>query len=339
MSHKRRSEPLAIISTDLAEHPVVRVWSSLGGPVPTRVELLRRAKSKPAIYRMVFEDTSHPAVFVKHSQRTGLELERRMYQDVLPRLPLTVPRYLGSCLDDEGLTWLFIEDVGAGEFLAGDPGHRVLAARWLGLMHGSAATRVAGVPFPDAGPARYLGHLHRGRERIRTNLGNPAMDDQDRAILNGMLERLDEVEARWPGVERACQGLPVTLVHGDMRKKNVRIGRGTGAPVLYGFDWEMAGWGVPAADLASACGRGATIRLDPETYVETVREFWPDFDAAAVSRLSVLGRIFQALAGAEWDGASLRFESTVCLLMPVSSMRIHDTTISGALAAGAGWLR
>jgi hypothetical protein len=164
------------------------------------------------------------------------------------------------------------------------------------------------------------------------------MDDQDRAILNGMLERLDAVEARWPGVERACDGLPVTLVHGDLRKKNVRIGGGEAAPVLYVFDWEMAGWGVPAADLSGAGGKGATLRVDSGTYLETVREYWPHLDAAAVSRLSVLGRIFQALAGAEWDGASLKFESTVCLLQPVSSMQIHDTALSDALAAGVEWL-
>ena len=333
-----RSAPLAVVSTDLADHPAVRAWDSLGGPAPAQVELWRRAKTKPAIYRMVFDGAGRPAVFVKESRRAGLELERRMYQEVLPLLPLSVPRYLGSCLDGDGSTWLFIEDVGAGEFVPDDPGHRALAARWLGLMHGSAATRVAGASFPDAGPARYLAHLHKGRERILTHFGNPAMDDQDRAILRGMLERLDEVEARWPGVERACQGLPVTLVHGDMRKKNVRIGGGKAAPILYGFDWEMAGWGVPAADLASAGARGVTIRLDPGTYLETVREFWPDLDAAAVSKLSVLGRIFQALAGAEWDGASLKFDSIVCLMQPVSSMQIHDTAISGALAAGAEWL-
>ena len=330
------SAPLAVATTNLADHPAVRAWDSLGGPAPARVEYWRRHKTKPAIYRMVFDDP-RPAVFVKQSRRSGLELERRIYEEVLPRLPLTVPRYLGSTVDAEGSTWLFIEDVGAGAFAPDDLRHHALAARWLALMHGPASTRIAGAAFPEAGPARYLAHLHEGRERIRRNLGNRAMDDQDRAILNGMLARLDEVEARWPGVERACQGLPVTLVHGDLRKKNVRIGGGE-PPVLYVFDWEMAGWGVPAADLSGAGGKGATLRVDSDAYLETVREFWPHLDAAAVSRLSVLGRIFQALSGAEWDGASLRFEDTLCLMQPVSSMQIHDTALTGALAAGAEWL-
>jgi hypothetical protein len=76
------------------------------------------------------------------------------------------------------------------------------------------------------------------------------------------------------------------------------------------------------------------------TYQETVRGLWRDVDLEAVRRLSIAGRIFQALAGIAWTAPELVFESGRHLIRPVSSIRIYRAQLDEALAAGAecmGW--
>jgi len=305
------------------------------------VEMLREAsRSKPALYRLIFEEPGRAPVYAKRSLTSDLALERTVYEDILPHLPLTVPRYFGSCRQSDGSTWLFVEDVGDCRLSDQTPEHRRLAAHWLGQLHRSAADDPRAARLPDVGPGRYLGSLRAGREGVRRNLGNRALTTADRTVLAGLLEQLDAVESLWPVIERACEGLPVTLVHGDFRPKNVRIRDAHQGTALYALDWEMAGWGVPAADLASAFGPGMTVPIDPEAYLETVRGRWPELDEGALRRLSILGRIFQALAGAEWASASLIFESDRHLIRPVGSMRVYRNHLGEALRAGAenlGW--
>ena len=318
-----------------------RAWRSLGGSPPATIEVLRESsRSKPALYRLIFDEPGRPAVYAKRSATSDLALERTVYQDILPHLPLTVPRCFGSCRESDGATWLFVEDVGDRRPSSEAPEERRVAARWLGLLHRSAADDPRAARLPDAGPGRYLASLRAGREGVRRNLGNRALTDADREILNGLLEQLDAVESRWPAIEQACQGLPVTLVHGDFRPKNVRIRDAHAGAALYVLDWEMAGWGIPAADLASAIGPAMTVAIDPETYLNAMRERWPDLDGRALQRLAILGRIFQALASADWGSSSLIFESVRHLLRPVGAMRHYRAHLVEGLRAGAehlGW--
>jgi hypothetical protein len=333
-----RKAPIAVESTNVAEHPAARAWVALGGDTPVRVELWRRARSKPGIYRLIFAHPRRPAVFAKQSQSAAMALELMIYQEILSRMPGTAPRFLGTCTDPDGFTWLFVEGVGDRKLSDENPEHRVLSARWLGRFHASAARQGLGAQLPDAGPSRYLGHLRAGRDAIRRHFANPGFAPEDLTLLTGVLEELDSLEARWPEIENTCRDMPVTLVHGDLRPKNVRIRSRRVTPALYAIDWEMAGWGVPAADLASACGPGPTLPIDANTYRTTMQEQWGSLDAADICRLSVLGRVFQALAGIDWAGASLKFDTRRYLLAPVSTMRVHRRQIAGALGEGSAWL-
>lgn len=331
--------PLAITTSDLAQDPAARAWASLGGSSPASVSLMREATwSKPAIHRLSFSAPGTPAVFAKRSHPAGLALERRIYETILPRLPVTVARYRGACEDNEGSAWMFVEDVGERCLSPADPQHRVLAARWLGILHRSAAEVVAAEPLPDAGPGRYLAHLRAGREEIRRQSGNRGLTQADREVLSAVLAQGDALESRWPQIERACEGCPVTLVHADFQSKNVRIRMADDGPVLFPIDWETAGRGVPAADLARASSRGLVMQIDSLTYEATVRERWPHMDAGAIRRLSIMGHVFQSLAGIQWACADLRFEDPRCLIRPVSSMRRYLAQISAALDAGEEWL-
>ncbi len=334
-----RNTPLTTTTSDIARDPAARAWATLGGAAPTSIALLRAAtRSKPAIHRLAFTTSETPAVFAKRFHPAGLALERRIYETILPRLPVTVARYRGACEDDDGSAWMFVEDVGERCLSPADPQHRVLAARWLGLLHRSAAEVVAAEALPDAGPGRYLSHLRTAHEEIRRYFGNRGLTPSDREVLSGVLAQGDALEARWPRIARACEDFPVTLVHADFQPKNVRIRKTDAGPVICPIDWETAGRGVPAADLALASSRGLVMQVDPATYEATVRERWPHLDDAAIRRLSIMGHVFQSLAGILWACADLRFEDPLCLVRPVSSMRLYLTQISAALDAGQDWL-
>ncbi|MGH7731397.1 MAG: phosphotransferase family protein [Candidatus Eiseniibacteriota bacterium] len=330
---------LAITTTDLDRHPAARAWESLGGAVPASVALLREAsRSKPAVHRLTFSAPGAPAVFAKRFHPAGLDLERRIYETILPRLPVTVAPYRGACVDDEGSAWMFLEDVGEACLSPRDPEHRALAGRWLGLLHRSAEKVVAAEILPDAGPGRYLAHLRQARAEIRQHAGNRGLTLEDRGVLNAVLAQGEALEARWSGIERACDGFPVTLVHADFQPKNVRIRTTETGPLICPIDWETAGRGVPAADLALASSRGLVMQIDPATYGATVREVWPHLDVASIRRLSILGHVFQSLAGIQWACADLRFETQLCLIRPLSQMRLYVAQIRAALEAGEEWL-
>lgn len=333
-----RNTPLAVTTCDLALHPAARAWMSLGGAMPASVALLREAtKSKPSLHRLTFTAPALVA-YAKCDHAGGLAVERRIYETILPRLPVTTAPYRGACVDDEGLTWLFVEDVGERCLSPVDPEHRRLAGRWLGLLHRSAAEIVAGEQLPEVGPRRYLAHLREARAEIRRCSGNRGLAPADREVLNEVLAEGEALERRWARIEQAYGEFPVTLVHGDFQSKNLRIHMGDRGPVLRPIDWEMAGRGVPAADLARASSPGLIMQVDPPAYGEVMRERWPLLDDAGIRRLSILGHLLKPLDGIFWSCADLRFEDPRCLVRPISSMRRYLTQIRAALAAGAEWL-
>jgi len=334
-----RSAPLAIESTNLNEHPAALAWSLLDRGVLSRVEMWRRpTRTSPSVYRLILAAEGEAAVFAKRFPPALPTLERSVYEEILPRLSVAAPRYRGACVAEDGATWMFLEDVGDRLMVPDDPAHRALAARWLGALHASGAAVNAEVRLPDAGPARYLAHLKSGRDIIQRHVWNPWLAAEDRPLLTGMVELLEALEARWSRVEQACAGLPVTLVHGDFRPKNVRIVGASGSESFCPFDWEMAGWGIPAADLGAAFGAGPTVPFDVATYRDAVGPVWAELDEDALRRASITGRIFQALASTDWACASFVVESERHMIRPVTSLRLCRTQLSEAIADGAGWL-
>src|SRR5437764_1331591 len=140
-------------------------------------------------------------------------------------------------------------------------------------MHTAAARVPAARGLPDGGPPRYLDHLRADLRTIRANLANPALTAGDAATLGRLASDLDRLEGAWVALERACTGLPATLVHGDLQRKNLYVRNGAGQSALYAIDWETAGWGIPAADLArpAAEDRGAAELERVKSHVYRVR--------------------------------------------------------------------
>src|SRR5262249_35098492 len=147
----------------LSEHPALRAWATLQAerPQPERVSVqVIRQKVKSAVYRLSSVAPGDGAVIAKRCPlATGL-IEHEVYTKVLPHLPVTALRCYGLVREDGGTCWLFLEEAGGKEYSPQDVGQRLLAGRWLGLLH-AAASNSAGpaARLPDRGPGRYLEHL------------------------------------------------------------------------------------------------------------------------------------------------------------------------------------
>ena len=318
-----RKAPAAVLSGELAWHPAVAAWRQLApdAPDPERIEVLRQGK-KSATYRLVEPTPGSASIIAQRACMAKALIERTVYEEILPHLPVTSPRYYGFRAEDPHFAWLFLEDIGDERHTATDCAQLALAGRWVGLMHTAAAQVPAARGLPDGGPPRYLDHLRAGLQTIRTNLANPALRADDAATLGRLASDLERLETAWAALECACTGLPATLVHGDLQRKNLYVRNGAGQSALYAIDWETAGWGVPAADLA---------RIDPPTYWSVVRSVWPDVRLEDVRRLGVVGRILRELVAIRWVSPQLAYDSPLYLSRPISWLRIMHDRLSDAV--------
>lgn len=293
--------PRAVLTTNVRAHPAVMAWLAVTGSerVPDSVEVLReRPVPHKGIYRLPGVGEGGTAVFVKRAVAEVILLERRIQEQILPLLPLTAPRYYGSCLDGS-YGWLFLEDVGGTRFSPSEPEHRRIAARWVATLHLAAARSGESSGLPVAGPPRYLRQLRDARAKIHACLGRWTFARAEVETLVAVLSTCDAIEARWPHVEAGCAGAPATLVHGDFQPKNAFVRSNGDGLQLFPIDWEMAGWGLPPVDLT---------RIDSAAYWRVVRETWPGVDFVTVERLARFGRVLEAVAAVDWECESLRLE-------------------------------
>jgi hypothetical protein len=327
MKPTARDAVIEVARDDMGGHPAVRAWSHLG---PTRVEpaslQVLRERSKSSIYRLRGVGAGGSSVIAKRSRSPAAAIERTIYEEVLPHLPVTSPHYYGSSEDHGDSHWFFLEDVGAARYSISNEEHFALAGRWLGRMHTSAAHGAAAARLreglPDGGPGRYLEHLRAGRRDILGNLSNPALTAEEVAVLEAVVSLQDRLERVWSRVEESCAGLPSTLVHGDFRPKNAYVRRDANGLQLFPIDWEMAGWGMPAADLT---------RVDLASYETIVREDWPGLDAPSLRRHASIGQVFRLLAAIGWESLSLKYDTRKYLLKPTTSMRVYRDKLPRAI--------
>ena len=318
-----RKPPAAVLSGNLGWHPAVAAWRELvpDAPDPERIEVLRQGK-KSTTYRLVESTPDAASIIAQRACMAKALIERTVYEEILPHLPVTSPRYYGFRAEDPHFAWLFLEDIGDERHTASDRAQLVLAGRWVGLMHTAAAHLPAARGLPDGGPPRYLDHLRGGLQTIRANLANPALTADGAATLGRLASDLDRLESAWAALACACAGLPATLVHGDLQRKNLYVRNDAGQTALYAIDWETAGWGVPAADLA---------RIDLPTYWSVVRSVWPDVRLEDVRRLGAMGRIFLELVGIRWVSPQLVYDSPLYLSRPMSWLRVMHGRLSDAV--------
>jgi aminoglycoside phosphotransferase (APT) family kinase protein len=304
MSKKRKH--VKVLRKNLLEHPAVRAWREIYSrrAEPTRIAVLKE-RHKSGVYRLEGAGPSGSAVIAKRCWQETAVRERTVYEEVLPHLPLPALCYYGFVAEPGGeFCWLFLEDAGKGEYSPGLKKHRRLAARWLGLVHTAAAGLEATVPLPERGPDHYREHLRSARRTLNTHLGNPALTGADVSVLEDLIARCDCLEGRWGDVKRFCQKMPRTLTHGDLAVKNVRVRTGAGEEMdLFPLDWETAGWGVPAVDLAQFTLN--SLSPDLPAYGAIVQRSWPNLNIQDLRQLAHLGTVFRLLAALDWAASTL----------------------------------
>src|SRR5947207_7283528 len=321
-------------------HPAVHAWRQLYPDAELlRITPLRVRRQKSTIYRLEGAGPDGSAVIAKRSQRSQRAyalIERTVYEKILPGLSVPSLRYYGFLEDsDVDRCWLFLEEATGAEYsrlLAAD---RAQAARWLGLLHTAAAEAAAKAQLPDGGPGRYREFLRSASEEIQKHLGNPVLNPDDVAVLEAVLARLTELDAHWKRMEELCDGVPQTLVHGDFNGKNLRLRPASAGSTVVVFDWEDAGWGVPAVDLAQQAVSSSSLSANPDipTYWSTVRGRWPQVSIETWQRLAHCGTVFRVLAALYWESLNLASEWAS---RSVSNIRLYDSELPPALAR-LGW--
>ncbi len=227
-------------------------------------------------------------------------IERTVYEEVLPHLPVTTPHYHGCVEEERGgrFWWLFLEDVGDQRYSPSVEEHRAIAAQWLGAMHSAAEGLIGKASLPNRGPDHYLMYLRSARETIPQIRAISSLKATDRTLLKNIVSLCEFLEAHWSQVETFCDRMPRTFIHGDCLVKNVLVRATRDGPKFAPFDWGGAGWGLPATDLGQL---GLPYRDVPPTspdcatYSSVVRDQWPSLDIQTVQQLANLGQMFWSL--------------------------------------------
>lgn len=287
------------------DHPAVNAWRELRPEraEPERLEVLQTENQETAIYRLVRVGQAGSPVIGKRCRQSTARIERTIYEDILPNLPLPMLHYYGLVEEQNtGYCWLFIEDAsGDDRYNPHFEDHRVAAAQWLGVMNKSASRIVAASRLPERRAEHYLDLLRSARCTILSNIANPSLSTHDHALLEAILAHCDYLSAHRGRLVSVCQGMPQTLVHGDFIKKNVAVRPSQDGMDFLPFDWEKAGWGVPAEDIS---------RVDIPTYLSTVRDYWPGLSTKSLKRLAHVGKVFRCLVFLDWIAPKLAHEST-----------------------------
>ena len=124
-------------------------------------------------------------------------------------------------------------------------------------------------------------------------------------------------------MEKLCEGMPRTFVHGDFKEKNIRVRNSPDGMTLLPFDWEMAGWALPAADMAKC--------PDAALYWSTVRQHWPALNWEDIERMTHVGAMFRLLASIYWEAVSLEFPSVEWSMNNLINLRNFDSRLANSI--------
>lgn len=166
-----------------------------------------------------------------HTLDPGREIA--VYRDLLSPAPLSTPRFYGATIDPEQeRNWLFLERV-EGEVLT-DVGEVEVwceAAAWAAGLDRAVNRDADALLHRDAD---WHGHWI---DAAIVALGDDPLAARLGANRSLLLERLD--------------ALPRAFVHGELYPVNVLVTRGEGPTRIAPVDWELAGTGPYALDLAA----------------------------------------------------------------------------------------
>ena len=279
----------------------MRAWHKLAGEGlgPSSIRPLKEEGRKSAVYRLAGVGPGGAAVVAKRCLSERGAIEWKLYTEVLPRLPISGLHCHGSVADEDSrFRWIFLEDAGDEAPALGSERHRALALGWLGSMHTSAQLVAAAAWLPDRSAASYLELLRQARHMTRVALEHPSLEPDGVSTLKAIITDCNGLESYWDEIDRLCERMPRTLVHGDFAEKNLRVRLLGAQETLHVMDWEKAGWGIPGADLAECVAY--QLNADVTAYWSVVRDCWPQFEWADVCQLAQLGTLFRSIDALVW---------------------------------------
>jgi aminoglycoside phosphotransferase (APT) family kinase protein len=170
------------------------------------------------------------------------EREVRVYQDLLEDANLGTPRYYDTVWgESQESFWLLLEYVDGTVLRYLEPNYWIVAAGWLGQMHGYFARH-----------ARYLsqlGFLIRHDTRFFSAKVEAALDGLSQ-VSPGSVDRLAAIVDRYDQVVEAMVAHPPTLIHGSFRPYHIIVSGESQLMRICACDWERAAFGAPLYDLA-----------------------------------------------------------------------------------------
>jgi hypothetical protein len=308
-------------TSDTLNHPAARAWATLGAWArpPHRIDKLTTLRGRPiwksTCYRLVGAGPEGDSIVAKRAPTSSLRTEHIIHSDILSRLPIRTLRFYGYVESHgDASSWLFLEDAGGIEYDDTRASHRNLAAQWLGTVH--AATSVLGLDgvLPDRGPHYYLKKLAVARCRLLESRRDDRMKQEQ--CLPALASRFDALQRAWGRIDMFCRALSKTLVHGDFTAKNVRVRQDGDAEVLFVMDWDVAGWAVPASDLAA---------LDLAAYASLQTQSPLPTDQHTLSALAGIGRIFRLILWIEATSSALTSE---WIERPLAKLRTYEELVA-----------
>lgn len=232
-------------------------------------------------------------IVAKWCPRADGELEAFIYTEALNRLPMESIRCYGFIDEGPGdYGWLFLEDVGITQVADKGESFPMAFSHWLALLHSSASILPVRGRLPERGPAWYLESLRAARLGLCQSLRQQNWSDSGRAAAERMLVCFEVLERNWHLVEERCDGLPWTLVHCDLQPKNILTRHTPSGIAFLPLDWEDAGWGAPASDLAE---------IDAASYWSTARRTWAGIELRRVEEQVRCGALFKILLAIGWE--------------------------------------
>lgn len=266
------------------------------------------------------------SIVAKSCPRADGEREAFIYNEILDRLSLESVHCYGFV--DEGVGdhgWLFLEDAGITQLADKGEGLPIAFSQWLAFLHASASNLPISDRLPERGPAWYLEILRTARRNLCQSFTERNRVHLDRSAAETILFCFDILEQSWSLLEEICKSLPWTLVHCDLQPKNILIRECDSGIAFLPLDWEEAGWGAPAPDLAN---------IDGVAYWTSARRTWANIELQRVEEQACCGALFQLLSAVGWEMMRLRAGSKE---RAVRRLRIYAprlTASTGALGLG-----
>jgi phosphotransferase family enzyme len=328
-----RHRVLEILTEGVREHRAAQAWLELQpeSRAPRSLELLQRRRYS-TVYRL--NDVRHDGtgVIAKRCRAATARKERMIYQELLPLTGMPALECYGMVKEPDGeFFWVFLEDAKDAAYSPQLSENRALAGRWL------AETQLATASpnLQSCLPTRALNHYLQSLDGCRTialhHLGVNELPAGDAEVLRKIATYIDAIELLWNQIEEICEVMPRSLVHGDFVIKNIRIRDTAAGPALLVFDWEFAGWGLPATDLAQFTDKVASPDLS--IYCSILRREHSHLNLRDIQAVAACGNLLRMVDQISWATAGYEFVSPPQLSKLIGLLGCYEPSMIEALNA------